>query len=92
MSSEIIEAVSSGITENETELKDWWEENQPPTDLIFDDGEPLESNRHRVNINLLCDSLLEAFSDKNDFFTGGNMFIYYSREQVKNKVLQDLLC
>lgn len=23
----------------------------PPTDLIFDDGEPLETNRHRVAIS-----------------------------------------
>lgn len=30
-----------------------WEPPMPPTDLIFDDGEPLETNRHRVAMNLL---------------------------------------
>ncbi|RUR84752.1 hypothetical protein DSM107007_26860 [Nostoc sp. PCC 7120 = FACHB-418] len=25
-----------------------WEPPTPPTDLVFDDGEPLESNRHRI--------------------------------------------
>jgi Uma2 family endonuclease len=82
MSPEIIDA---SIADSSTELEDWWEKNQPPEDLIFDDGEPLESNRHRVNINILCDSLLQAFADRNDFFSGGNMFIYYSREQAKNR-------
>jgi hypothetical protein len=34
---------------------DWW---QPPsTDLIFDDGEPMESNRHRIAMNVLIRSL-----------------------------------
>ncbi|MGK7881014.1 MAG: Uma2 family endonuclease [Crocosphaera sp.] len=82
MSPELTEPLSA---QTFTETEDWWEQNQPPSDLIFDDGEPLESNRHRVSINLLCDSLLEVYSDRTDFFTGGNMFIYFSREQVKNK-------
>jgi Uma2 family endonuclease len=86
MSPEIIDV---SIADSSTELEDWWEKNQPPEDLIFDDGEPLESNRHRVNINILCDSLLQAFADRNDFFAGGNMFIYYSREQAKNRDFKD---
>ena len=82
MSPELTEPL---VGQTSTETEDWWEQNKPPTDLIFDDGEPLESNRHRVSINLLCDSLLEVYRDRTDFFTGGNMFIYFSREQVKNK-------
>ncbi len=27
-----------------------WEPEVPPLDLIFDDGEPAESNRHRIGI------------------------------------------
>ncbi len=57
----------------------------PPVDLIFDDGEPLESNRHRIGMNVLIDSLNQAFATRNDFFAGGNMFIYYSTEKVKNR-------
>ena len=33
------------ISQNAEELD--WEPPMLPTDLIFDDGEPLESNRHR---------------------------------------------
>lgn len=62
-----------------------WEFPQPPTDLIFDDGEPLASNRHRIAMNVLIRSLQQAWSDRSDFFTGGNMFIYYSSTQVRNR-------
>jgi Uma2 family endonuclease len=62
-----------------------WEPPLPPTDLIFDDGEPLESNRHRVAMNVLIRSVKEALSDRTDFFSGGNMFIYYSSRQARNR-------
>lgn len=62
-----------------------WEPPLPPTDLIFDDGEPLESNRHRIAINVLIELLQQAWSDRNDYFAGGNMFVYYSSSQVKNR-------
>jgi Uma2 family endonuclease len=62
-----------------------WEPSMPPTDLIFDDGEPLESNRHRIAINVLIRSLQQAYLDRNNFFTSGNMFIYYSSEQARNR-------
>ena len=62
-----------------------WEPPMPPTDLIFDDGEPLESNRHRIAMNVLIRSMLEAFAARNDYFSGGNMFIYYSSAQARNR-------
>jgi Uma2 family endonuclease len=62
-----------------------WQPPLPPTDLIFDDGEPLESNRHRIAMNALIQALENAWADRNDFFAGGNMFIYYSRTQAKNR-------
>ncbi|MBU7583890.1 MAG: Uma2 family endonuclease [Nostoc sp. TH1S01] len=61
-----------------------WQPPMPPTDLIFDDGEPLESNRHRIAMNVLIRSLQQAWADRNDFYTGGNMFIYYSSTQARN--------
>ena len=57
----------------------------PPTELLFDDGEPLESNRHRIVMNALIRSMLVAFADRNDYFTGGNMFVYYSSTQARNR-------
>ena len=62
-----------------------WEPPMPPTDLIFDDGIPLESNRHRIAMNLLIDSLYQHWRDRSDFFAGGNMFVYYSSEQARNR-------
>ena len=62
-----------------------WEPPMPPTDLIFDDGEPLETNRHRNAMNILINSINQAYSDRNDFFAGGNMFIYYSSAQARNR-------
>jgi Uma2 family endonuclease len=62
-----------------------WVPVLPPTDLIFDDGEPLESNRHRNGINVLIRSLDRFWHQRNDFYCGGNMFIYYSSEQAKNR-------
>ena len=57
----------------------------PPSDLPLDDGEPLETNRHRLAMNALIHSLQQAWADRNDFFTGGNMFIYFSTAQVRNQ-------
>jgi Uma2 family endonuclease len=54
-------------------------------ELIYDDGEPLDSNRHRIQMNLLIDVIREAMAErqKEDFFTGGNMFVYFSVEQAQ---------
>lgn len=39
-----------------------WETPVPPTNLIFDDGEPLETNRHRIAMNALIRSMLVAMA------------------------------
>ena len=81
------EAIQEIITPTETlpsEVPEW-EPPMPPTDLIFDDGEPLETNRHRTAMNALIRSLKQAWCDRHDFFTGGNMFIYHSSTQAKNR-------
>jgi Uma2 family endonuclease len=68
-----------------TPLMPQWIPPDPPTDLIFDDGIPLESNRHRIAMNVLIDSALFALQDKPNSFVGGNMFVYYSSEQAMNR-------
>ena len=74
------------VTESQLlETCEEWTPPLPPTDLIFDDGEPMESNRHRIAMNLLIDSLECYWEDKKDFFVGGNMFIYYSSRQARNR-------
>ena len=57
----------------------------PLATLFFDDGEPLETNRHRIAMNVLIDSANEALRDRDDTFVGGNMFIYFSQEKVFNR-------
>jgi len=45
----------------------------PPDDLMFDDGEPWESNRHRIAINVLIRSAQQALASRADVFIGGNL-------------------
>jgi hypothetical protein len=40
------------MSDNAIKVLDW-EPPMPPADLIFDDGEPLETNRHRIAMNTL---------------------------------------
>ena len=54
-------------------------------ELVSCDGEPLESDWHRKNINLLVDQIQYMFRGREDYYVGGNMFIYFSREQATNR-------
>jgi Uma2 family endonuclease len=62
-----------------------WAQPEPPTDLVFDDGVPLETHRHRIAMNALIDSAIVALQDNPNSFVGGNMFVYYSRDQAMNR-------
>lgn len=59
----------------------------PPTqaDLPYDDGEPMETSRHKLQMDLLIATLQPWLDDRPDGFVSGNMFVYYSLEQVKNR-------
>jgi len=50
--------------------------------LIESDGEPLESAWHFATIHLLIQSMLRHWRDRQDFYVGGNMFVYYDLEQA----------
>jgi Uma2 family endonuclease len=52
-------------------------------DLVTDDGEPMESARHRQQMEVLIQSLELAWADRNDFYAGGNMFLYFSETQAR---------
>lgn len=54
-------------------------------ELIYDDGEPLESNQHRIQMNLAIDLIEQVMAERGheDYFAGGNMFVYYSLEQAR---------
>ena len=57
----------------------------PPSssELIFDDGEPLESRRHLQQMNVLIDTLDTAWAHRDDVYVGGNQFLYYSETQSR---------
>ena len=54
-------------------------------DLPAEDGIPMETNWHRIAMNLLIDSVHALWHDRTDYFAGGNMFIYFSLGQVLRK-------
>jgi Uma2 family endonuclease len=60
-------------------------EPRPPRgdDLPYDDGEPMESERHREQMNLLIDSLRHALREREDVYVGGNMAVYFSETQIR---------
>jgi Uma2 family endonuclease len=55
------------------------------SDLPEEDGIPLESDWHRLQITLLDDVVTQRWRDRADFFAGGNMFVYYSVKQARNR-------
>jgi len=57
-----------------------------PFELVYDDGEPLETEWHSLQIALLQELILRAMAERGrrDFFVGGNMFVYYSVEQARD--------
>ncbi len=56
----------------------------PPTDLLETDGEPFESDWHRLAMNLLIDTVSCCLRGRQDYFVGGNMFIYFNAQQARN--------
>lgn len=59
----------------------------PPTqdELPYDDGIPMETPRHAAQMRLLIESLELHWADRQDFFVGGNMFVYFSLQQARNQ-------
>ncbi len=56
---------------------------RPPTEdeLPSDDGVPMETGRHRMQMELLIETLEVAWPERN-FHAGGNMFVYFSPTQA----------
>jgi Uma2 family endonuclease len=56
-----------------------------PFELVLDDGEPLESDWHVLQMILLRELIDQVMAEqgRTDFFTGTNTFVYYSVEQAR---------
>ena len=59
-----------------------------PFELVYDDGEPLESDWHFMQHAFLRELLHQAMVEqgRTDTYAGGNMFVYYSVEQAREVV------
>ncbi|QDZ39938.1 Uma2 family endonuclease [Euhalothece natronophila Z-M001] len=59
----------------------------PPTqdELPCDDGIPMETQRHKLQMDLLLDTLQFWLDQREHGYIGGNMFIYFSTEQARNQ-------
>jgi len=57
-----------------------------PFELVYSDGEPLESEWHTWQFPLLRELIRQAMAERGrrDFFAGGNMFVYHSFEQARD--------
>ncbi len=53
-------------------------------ELPYSDGEPMESQRHADQLQLLSLPLREYCKERTDFFVGTDMFVYFSPVQVKS--------
>ncbi|MBE9142101.1 Uma2 family endonuclease [Planktothrix mougeotii] len=61
--------------------------SSPPTqdELPYSDGVPMESQRHVQQMTLLILTLQPWLNARTDGYAGGNMFVYFSLEQLKNR-------
>lgn len=57
----------------------------PPTEdeLPSSDGMPMETERHVLQMTLLLETLRLHWADRQDFYVGGNMFVYFSPDQSR---------
>ncbi|HLO86727.1 MAG TPA: Uma2 family endonuclease [Nostocaceae cyanobacterium] len=56
-----------------------------PTEELYSDEPPLESDLHLEQMNLLIDCLKLWWENRNDFYAAGNLTIYFSPQQLKNE-------
>jgi Uma2 family endonuclease len=56
-----------------------------PTNLPSEDGTPMDSPWHRAQMELLINCTEHRWRGRRDFYCGGNMFIHFSEEHVRNR-------
>jgi Uma2 family endonuclease len=54
-------------------------------ELPSDDGEPMETDRHLLQMFLLIETLRLHWESREIGYCAGNMFVYFSPEQLKNR-------
>ena len=61
-----------------------------PFELVYDDGEPLETEWHTYELPLMRGLIEQAMAEcgRTDFYAGMNMFVYYSVEQAREVAVE----
>lgn len=77
--------MTNGGTLDGMRIEDPFRPTAPPgqDQLPHTDGEPMETGRHREQMNLLIDSLRDHWAHRRDVYVGGNMFVYFSELQTR---------
>ena len=77
---------------NELELIEWVEIDPtpppcPPTqdELPCEDDIPMESERHKLQMELLLETLQPWLAQRGEGYAGGNMFLYFSLAQTRGQ-------
>jgi hypothetical protein len=58
-------------------------------DLPDNDGEPMENERERFQMPFLLDVLELYWHDRQDYYAGGNMFVYCSAQQARQILAEE---
>jgi len=69
----------TAITAQELEIQ------MPDATKLYSDEPEMESSLHYMQLLLLVTCLEWAWQERNDFFIGANLTIYFSRQQLKNR-------
>lgn len=76
--------VPSELSLNDQEWRD--PDVMPPTDLLYDDGDKMESPWHAKGATLILASYAVLCGGRfTDSYAGANMFLYFSSEQARNR-------
>jgi Uma2 family endonuclease len=61
-----------------------FESQMPDASLLFSDEPEMESSLHYTQLMILVSCLEWLWRDRNDFFIGANLTIYFSRQQLRS--------
>jgi Uma2 family endonuclease len=64
-----------------------WVPELPPgqDELPYEDGMPLETSKHREQMNLLIETIRHHLHPRTDVYVGGNLAVYYSLLQARRR-------
>jgi len=76
-------------------LPEPWEDTPPPElmpappptqdELPCDDGEPMETQRHKWQMDLLIETMDRWLAQRGEGYAGGNMFVYFDLAQTRGQ-------